>query len=971
MAHPSAPGAAEKKDGANAPRRGEAAADPREPATPNEPAAASGPIDTHGSAATGGSGGSAGGTGSAGGRGGPAQPVEPAEVGPYRLLRRLGAGGMGTVYLGENAAGGQVAVKLIRPDLARLAEFRVRLKQEADNARRVARFCTAAVLDVDITGEQPYLVTEYVDGPTLAEAVARRGPLTPAELHQLAVSITTALMAIHRAGIVHRDLKPSNILLSRLGPKVIDFGIARALDTATRIGPDSGADRHLGTPAFMAPEQARGEQITSAADVFAWGGVLIYAGTGRFPFGSGDAPGLLYRTVNDPPNLDGLDGSLRPLVEDAMRKTAAYRPGAEQLYARLLDLRVDVPVKPRALAEVTALIRPLNTLPPRTGGAAVEGDVAGPITPVTGRRPSGPPPAVATGGSMGAAVHPGRSDRADADADADAPGSSRTPTGAGPGQPSGSARTSGGSTGSGEAAPSGEFPVWHPADQWEVHPRVDDGLITVWNDRDTAGRGDGRRRPAMDPADELTGLVPAARVPTRPDGGRAAAGRGPGPTAGAGRPPRTASQVRHARIQLIAAVVTVVAVLVGVVAVLASRNGGKGSTTSVPASVAGRAIGLQDSDPALARRLALAAYQVAPTLAETRAAMIGLFGGHVTPVTTEVGSAGVLSAAVSRDGQRIATGDRDGVITLWQVTDRTTLTRLDSVPSVGWIDALAFNAGGDLLVSGSTDGTVRLWNLADPRNIHRWSIGRVHTDAVRTVAFSPDGNTLASSGADGVLALWDVTDPARPTTRSHVDTATGGVYEVAFAKGGQTLAVAGEDGSVGLWDIRDQAHPTRGQVLRDHTRAVRAVTFTTDGASLVSGGIDATVRLWDVTDPAHPTPQGTIPGQFGGVASVAGGDGGIVASGGDDETVRLSAVSNPAQPEPLVTWPGHTQPISAVAVIPHTGVVLSAGNDGTVRLWDADPGRLATAACTDPANHITTGEWASTFGSMAYHAPCP
>ncbi|WP_261563338.1 serine/threonine-protein kinase, partial [Frankia tisae] len=306
----------------------------------------------------------------------------PTQVGPYRLLRRLGAGGMGTVYLGVNPAGGQVAVKLIRPDLARLAEFRARLKQEADNARRVARFCTAAVLDVDINAEQPYLITEFVDGPTLAEAVAGRGPLSSAELHQLAVSMTTALMAIHRAGIVHRDLKPSNILLSRLGPKVIDFGIARALDTATRLDLDRyGADHQMGTPAFMAPEQARGEPVTSAADVFAWGGVLIYAGTGRYPFGGGSTPGLLFRTVNEPPALDGFEDSLRPLVEEAMRKVAADRPRAEELYARLLDLRADepaaVPQPPLSLSEVTALIRPLITNP----RGARPGPAADPLTP--------------------------------------------------------------------------------------------------------------------------------------------------------------------------------------------------------------------------------------------------------------------------------------------------------------------------------------------------------------------------------------------------------------------------------------------------------------------------------------------------------------------------------------------------------------------------------------------------------------
>ncbi|WP_256789459.1 WD40 repeat domain-containing serine/threonine protein kinase [Frankia sp. AvcI1] len=921
-------------------------------------------------------------------------PAEPTQVGPYRLLRRLGAGGMGTVYLGETPTGGQVAVKLIRPDLARLAEFRARLKQEADNARRVARFCTAAVLDVDITAEQPYLITEFVDGPTLAEAVVGRGPLNTAELHQLAVSMTTALMAIHRAGIVHRDLKPSNILLSRLGPKVIDFGIARALDTATRLDLDHGGDRQLGTPAFMAPEQAKGEQVTSAADVFAWGGVLIYAGTGRYPFGGGPTPGLLFRTVNEPPTLDGFEDSLRPLVEDAMRKVAADRPRAEELYARLLDLRADAPVPvpqpPLSLSEVTALIRPLNTTPrgtqpPPTPAAA---DPLTPVTPITDHQPVGPPPEFpptpARADLSGSLPSADRGDRS---------GRSGPPAATGG---SGPVRSAGSAGPVGEASPSGQHSVWQPAERWQTSlPEVTDGLVTIWTEAEP--RGGAGARPSGHAVGQASGGV--ARTPEREAGiaARSGPGDGSGPRerlgtrveAGvgddvgwaAGAPSASGAETaapasargrrRSGRPWLIVAAVAVIAIAAGLVVVLVGRGGNGSAASNVPDSVATRAITLQDDDNGLARRLALAAYTAAPSSPATRSAMIALYGTDVPPTTVDTGPGAVLSAAASPDGSRVATGGTDGVITLWEVAERTRLVRLGSVTSTGWIGALAFNGGGDLLASGGTDGAVRLWNVHDPAHITRWSVARLHTDAVRTVAFSPDSNTLASAGADGVLALWDVTDPANPTQRSRADTSTGGVYSVAFAPAGRTLALAGEDGTVRLWDIRDAAHPTPAAVLRGHTRAVRAVTFGGDGGLLVSGGVDATVRLWDVREPGRPVPQAVVAGQLGGVSSVARGAApALVASGGDDETVRLFDVSDPAAPVTLTQWHGHTRPISTVTFVAGTGVVLSAGYDGTLRLWEADPGRLARTACADPANRITPEEWTDAFASLPYHQPC-
>src|SRR5512135_1258473 len=271
--------------------------------------------------------------GDGGSAGAPLRPSDPTRLGRYGVLRRLGEGGMGTVYLGRSETGRLVAIKVIRVDYARQDEFRARFRREAVNARRVARFCTAEVLDADPDAELPYLVTEYVEGSTLASVVAEQGPLSSANLERLAVGVAAALTAIHGAGVVHRDLKPSNVLLSPFGPRVIDFGIARAVDATMGLSLDM---RGVGTPAFMAPEQVLGGPVGPAADVFAWGGVVAFAGTGRCPFGEAAAPVLLYRVVHEQPGLAGLEGALRPVVEAALAKDPAARPSATELLMHLL-----------------------------------------------------------------------------------------------------------------------------------------------------------------------------------------------------------------------------------------------------------------------------------------------------------------------------------------------------------------------------------------------------------------------------------------------------------------------------------------------------------------------------------------------------------------------------------------------------------------------------------------------------------
>ncbi|MEU4161855.1 serine/threonine-protein kinase [Actinoplanes sp. NPDC026670] len=266
----------------------------------------------------------------------PLRPTDPRSIGRYRTLRRLGAGGMGSVYLAEDPAGRLVAVKVIRPEYAHEPEYRARFRSEVNRAREVPPFCTAEVIDADPDHETPYLVVEYVDGPSLDEVVGDQGPLTGGSLHGVAVGVAAALAAIHGAGVVHRDLKPRNVLFALGTPKVIDFGIARPLDPTSF---HTRADQVVGTLAYMAPERLDAETDrlpTPAVDVFAWGAVVTFAGTGRTPFG-GDSPAVTAaRILTQPPRVGDLPPYLAELVAAALEKEPENRPTAPELLDRLL-----------------------------------------------------------------------------------------------------------------------------------------------------------------------------------------------------------------------------------------------------------------------------------------------------------------------------------------------------------------------------------------------------------------------------------------------------------------------------------------------------------------------------------------------------------------------------------------------------------------------------------------------------------
>jgi peptide/nickel transport system substrate-binding protein len=288
-------------------------------------------------------------------------------VGSYEVTGFLGEGGQGSVYLGVSTSGEQVAIKLLHARFADDEQALRRFRREAESARRVAEFCTARVLDVGALDDQPYIVGEYVDGPSLQHQVTKSGPMGGSALVRLAVTTVTALTAIHDAGVIHRDFKPSNVLLGSDGARVIDFGIARALDVSQSL-----TTSVVGTPAYMAPEQFTGE-ATPASDVFAWAGTMVFAAVGRGAFGFGPLPAVIHRILSLDPDLTGVPAALAPLLSACLSKDPRYRPAAARLMRDLI----------RSGTQPNAVQRPWTpvTVPPPA--APVPAPWTGPETPPT------------------------------------------------------------------------------------------------------------------------------------------------------------------------------------------------------------------------------------------------------------------------------------------------------------------------------------------------------------------------------------------------------------------------------------------------------------------------------------------------------------------------------------------------------------------------------------------------------------
>ncbi|MFF9575371.1 protein kinase [Streptomyces rubiginosohelvolus] len=289
-------------------------------------------------------------------------PDDPHRIGAYRLLGRLGEGGMGQVFLARSDRGRTVALKLVRRELAERPEFRARFRQEVHAAHRVGGAWTAPVLDSDTEAPVPWVATGYVAGPSLQRIVSGRpgapvtasgayGPLPARSVRFLGSGLAHALQHIHGAGLIHRDLKPSNVLMTIDGPRVIDFGIARALESVAD-GDLTRTGVLVGSPGFMAPEQVRGERVTTACDVFCLGSVLAYAASGRLPFGTAESGGvhaLMFRIAQEDPDLTGVPEELAGVVRNCLEKDPAARPGTDEILARLGEADADEPWLPATL----------------------------------------------------------------------------------------------------------------------------------------------------------------------------------------------------------------------------------------------------------------------------------------------------------------------------------------------------------------------------------------------------------------------------------------------------------------------------------------------------------------------------------------------------------------------------------------------------------------------------------------------
>jgi predicted Ser/Thr protein kinase len=306
----------------------------------------------------------------------PATEHLPRSLGPYRLQDRLGEGGMGVVHLARDPEGRPVAVKVLHPLGGEGANARRRLAREVETMRRVRSPYVAEVLDADVTGEFPYIVTRFVAGPTLDEMVRTRGPLSGPGLRRLAHGMAEALTAIHAAGVVHRDLKPGNVMLTDDRPIVIDFGIAQAGD-ATRL---TQTGLVMGTPGYLAPEVIEGEPSSSASDVHSWGSTMAFAATGHLPFGGGSYETIFYRIISGRADLTGVPAPLVPLISAALARDPSHRPSASWLSAQAIALDMSAPGPPPA-----AVYNGADTVTQHPGAAAVI-----PAVPAAAPRPPGP-----------------------------------------------------------------------------------------------------------------------------------------------------------------------------------------------------------------------------------------------------------------------------------------------------------------------------------------------------------------------------------------------------------------------------------------------------------------------------------------------------------------------------------------------------------------------------------------------------
>ncbi len=831
-------------------------------------------------------------------------PDDPQRIGAYWLAGRLGVGGQGVVYEAYDGAGRRVALKVLHaPD--------GRLEREVTATRRVASFCTARVLDADLEARPPYVVSEYVPGPSLRTAVQDGHRITGDDLRRLVTAIATALTAVHEAGVVHRDLKPDNVLLGPDGPRVIDFGVARTEDmslTSTGLA--------AGTPTYMAPEVFAGQRAGAPADVFAWGAIVLFAATGSDPFHADSLGAVMHRVLSLEPDLEVLPPPLRGLVAAALSKDPDARPTARELLLALVGagdedtdglllagsrraqgVLVTASADPAlgALAEdAYGLLRDAEReLAPEVflrmvtiGADEVETARPAALADLLGDRPKAQRAAVERVLDVFSYLISRREDEVMLTRPA-------------------------------------LLRAWPRLRGWVEADRG--GLAVLGNLTAAAHHWDEHGRKAGDllrgsRLEEIQRWVVAGRLHltlTRLERDFIDASN------------RALSRATRVRSLAVVALVSllVVAVVAAAGAVIAARNADtqraiaqEQNRSALSRLLAAQSKEIGESDATVSQLLAVTAWRFAQT-PDARYAMINALAGPSRGVLGG-GQDDAFDVAFSPDGKLIA-GTQGSKIKIWTAAGQQLGNPL--VGHQGVVYGVAFSPDGKVLASSGDDRTLRLWDVATGRAL---GVLAGHTGYVEDVAFSPDGRLLASAGHDRTVRLWDVKARRQlALLPGHRDGVTG----VAFSPDGKLLASSSYDHTIRLWSV---AGRQAAGVLSGHADAVEAVTFSPDGKLLASASDDKTARLWDV---ASRSPLATLSGHTNFVRDVAfSPDGRTLATTSVDQTVRLWDVENRrALGDPLT---GHTEDVEGVAWSPDGRTLATASRDDTIRMWKATVG---------------------------------
>lgn len=774
-------------------------------------------------------------------------PGDPVRLGAYRLAGRLGAGGQGIVYEAYDAEGGRAAIKVLHGDVAADPRLRTRFMKEAEAARRVASFCTARILAVDFDAPRPYIVSEFVAGPDLRGAVREGGPYAGDALHRLAIALATALTAIHRAGVVHRDVKPENVLLGPDGPRVIDFGVAR-----TGEMPPTTTGIVAGTPTFMAPEVFVGQRAGPPADVFAWGGVLLFAATGKDPFQAETLGGVMHRVLTVDPDLGDVTEPLRSLMAAALAKEATARPTAHELLTDLLGGVAEDGVAEDLVAGARAArgVLPAGSGAPALGVVAEEAfaglspeaqaDAPGVLLRMIGDdsiqsvdyRPEDEP-VIARFAAAGLLVRDG---------------ATVVPAG---------------------AALSRAWPrlrEWLAAerDGLPVHRRLAEAA-RVWEERGRLPgdlyQGESLREALHWAATERRYLGMNRRERQFLDTASAAERR------------------RQRRRRLVTAGMAVLlAFSLGVTAIALRQRQtlagqaedlGRQRDGSAARAAAARADDLRDSDPGTAMRLSVAAWRIAQ-VPEARSALQAALAQTKIDMFTDPDATSRASYVLTPDARTLVRAYGGEVVmydvathrpvrSLRGVGDRAAVTAASSDGSILQVgerlwDSATGKAVGPALPEGARaelEPERRLISIIGPdRLVIRPPAGGdplvsvAGTELEGTV--SPDGRWAAVAGRQGTVEVWDLTAGRRTFSR-RIDGPVSlrgerGAPQIAFSPDGATLAVGG-DTSIVLLD------PAGGKQRGEHFASTGggSLRFSPDGRFLAEQA-DDTLYLWKVAD---------------------------------------------------------------------------------------------------------------------------